>query len=285
MVDKVAEVCNRNNVYELAKLLCNMGLISAPKIRAFVCSLNPNRALNYMLFEYVVAIKYIATLWANLGADVKKNMGVSVADSGIDCVSSDLKHVIQAKWYKPKRRISHTSISTFFTSGATMDATRFTIVTSERVTLIKSRPRIIGHDILNNTEFGDILLASLQKQFDLEPPKLYQVIECKTARPDATPPTPLIAPPGDAKKATDEVRPLVDKHITDIKTLFEIALSSGPKNPAFLKSALHWHTLIIQSLVDPTRFSNLPRGTEWPVDNHPYQTTPAIDRGHAPVGI
>jgi hypothetical protein len=158
------------NMRELAQLLRNMGLTSVEKIRTFVESKDPNRRLNYMLFEYAVAIKYGAWTWASIQPDIKKAWNAPIIDSGIDCVGDDFKHVIQAKWRKPKNCIPFKQVATFHTLGDTIGATRFTIVTSERVTITKTRPRCVEHAIIGNAEFVDILSTAVRCYDELKDP-------------------------------------------------------------------------------------------------------------------
>ncbi len=169
------------NVSGLAQVLRNMGLTDKTKIRAFVESKDPNRRLNYMLFEYAVAIKYGAQTWASISPDIKKAWRAPIADNGIDCIGDNFKHAIQAKWCKPKACISFTSVATFFTLGTTVGATRFTIVTSEKVTISKSSPQNVEHAILSNAEFIDVLSAAVCGCDEMKWPIQRPEVECDAA--------------------------------------------------------------------------------------------------------
>jgi hypothetical protein len=87
-------------------------------------------------------------------------------------MSTDLTHAIQSKWHKPGASIPYTEISTFFTLGHMMGATRFTIVTSMNVTLNKICPRNVEHVIIEDREFIQILMDILRPPLvaALQPP-------------------------------------------------------------------------------------------------------------------
>jgi hypothetical protein len=148
---------------EVVHILNSMGLTDEAKIRVYFAG-TPDRKRYYKLFEHLVAYKFRAILWENIPALVKKSRGLPRLDSGVDCVSSDLTHVIQAKWYKPDGKpVPHTDVSTFFTLGTTvMHATKFTLVTSEGVTLGPLCPPNIDHVIVDNVEFVETLVMFQQ---------------------------------------------------------------------------------------------------------------------------
>lgn len=149
----------RSNALDIVRHLTRLELMDEVKIRTFISS--PDRVQNYKLFECVVAHKFGAVPWGDIPDTSKQAKGVPHQDKGIDCMSPDLTHAIQAKWYKPGASISYTELSTFFTLGHIMGSSRFTIVTSARVTLSKTRPPNIDHVVIEDDELIQTLVDVL----------------------------------------------------------------------------------------------------------------------------
>jgi hypothetical protein len=254
------------NVSGLAQVLRNMGLTDKAKIRTFVESKDPNRRLNYMLFEYAVAIKYGAQTWASISPDIKKAWRAPIADNGIDCIGDNFKHAIQAKWCKPKACISFTSVATFFTLGTTVGATRFTIVTSEKVTISKSSPQNVEHAILSNAEFIDVLSAAVCGRDELKEPiqrpgveyEAPHVIEHKVAPVIVATAMPAAVVATDATQPAEDIQNLhntVRYHMLRIKSLFRSGshIQYKDKENEFALCAMshmiEWHILHIEYIV------------------------------------
>ncbi len=135
-------------------------LIDEASIRSFITHFNPDRRRNFKLFEYVVAHKFGAILWEKIPRLTKTSRGLLVQDSGVDCVTPDFAHAIQAKWHRSTSQVSFTELSTFFATGALMKATRLTIVTSEGVSLKVQLPNL-EHVVISNAEYVQILVSFL----------------------------------------------------------------------------------------------------------------------------
>jgi hypothetical protein len=179
-----------DNSQEIVRLLRKMALTDEAKIREFIAEFDPDRRRNYKLFEYVVAHKFGAVLWENIPKLEKTSRDLPIPDKGIDCVSPDFAHAIQAKWHKPGACISFTEAATFFTLGATMKATRLTIVTSEGVLMNGIRIPGVEHLIISNDEFARMLVAALQPPTIVAAP----VAAAPVAPASIAAPAPLAAP-------------------------------------------------------------------------------------------
>jgi hypothetical protein len=119
------------------------------------------------LFEYVVAHKFGAILWEKVPRLAKTSRGLLVQDSGVDCVTPDFAHAIQAKWHRSTSQVSFTELSTFFATGTLMKATRLTIVTSEGVSLKVQLPNL-EHVVISNDEYVQILVSFLPPVASIE---------------------------------------------------------------------------------------------------------------------
>jgi hypothetical protein len=150
-----------DNDVNISQILNEMEVTDEEKIQSFVYG-KPNRQRYYKLFEYAVARKFRAVLWEKIPSAEKKMRGLPQPDCGIDCVSPNLNHAIQAKWWRPDSYVPQKEIGTFFLLGALMGATRFTIVTSEGVTLTRTRPPCIKHVVISNKELVRILVAAFR---------------------------------------------------------------------------------------------------------------------------
>ncbi len=155
-----------DNAQGIAHLLGEMKLTNEAEIRTYVA--DPDRVQNFRLFEYVVARKFGAVLWTKIPAAVKKQRKVQQSDCGIDCVTPNFTHVIQAKWRKPTTCLSQRDLGTFFGVGSFMEATRYTVVTSEGVRLSETRAPAIEHVVISNAELISALAACLRPSASLK---------------------------------------------------------------------------------------------------------------------
>lgn len=147
------------NPYEIIQILDGLDISSEDEIRALVNK--PNRIKYFKLFEYTVAHKFGAITWENIPAPVKKIRRLPIPDKGIDCVTPDLSHAIQVKWYRPGSYVQLTEIATFYALGSFMNATRLTVVTSEGVRLSPIQPPGVEHLVISNSELAQMLINIL----------------------------------------------------------------------------------------------------------------------------
>jgi hypothetical protein len=161
MNETKSRVCAEDdNSQGIIQFMREAALIDEASIRSFIIHFNPDRRRNFKLFEYVVARKFGAILWEKVPRLAKTSRSLVVQDSGVDCVTPDFAHAIQAKWHRATSQVSFTELSTFFATGALMKATRLTIVTSEGVSLKVQLPNL-EHVVISNDEYVQILVSFL----------------------------------------------------------------------------------------------------------------------------
>lgn len=146
------------NGCEIALLLYASGLTSPAAIVRYILG-KPDRQRDFRLFEYAVARKYSALRWNELPRAFLEPRGLLKMDMGVDCLTADASHAIQAKWQEPGSRVERPKITSFYTQAAgCIRAKRLTIVTSEAVKLSSHCPDDIEHHFLPHAELARILV-------------------------------------------------------------------------------------------------------------------------------
>jgi hypothetical protein len=98
------------------------------------------------MFELCACHEFDMVPWASLPAAAlarasttaarKQTRGKKLCDHGVDCATPDLRHVAQAKWWKPGTKVTYRALSTFFTLGSgILRAETLLLVTGEGVAM------------------------------------------------------------------------------------------------------------------------------------------------------